>query len=61
LEEVLASANFVTIHIPYSEQTKNLIGKDELAKMKPSAYLLNTSRGGCSGVYFLLAIFQLLS
>jgi D-3-phosphoglycerate dehydrogenase len=46
LEEVLASADFVTIHIPYSEQTKNLIGKDELAKMKPSAYLLNTSRGG---------------
>ncbi len=46
LDEVLASADFVTIHIPYSEQTKNLIGKDELAKMKPLAYLLNTSRGG---------------
>ena len=46
LDELLASADFVTIHIPYSEQTKNLIGKDELAKMKPLAYLLNTSRGG---------------
>ena len=46
LDEVLTGADFVTIHIPYSEQTRNLIGKDELAKMKPSAYLLNTSRGG---------------
>jgi D-3-phosphoglycerate dehydrogenase len=46
LDEVLTSADFVTIHIPYSEQTKNLIGKNELAKMRPSAYLLNTSRGG---------------
>jgi D-3-phosphoglycerate dehydrogenase len=46
LDEVLRNADFVTIHLPYMEQTKNLIGKDELAKMKSTAYLINTARGG---------------
>jgi len=46
LDEILAAADFVTIHIPYSDQTRNLIGREQLAKMKPSAFLVNTSRGG---------------
>ncbi len=46
LNEVLTAADFVTIHTPYAQQTKNLIGKNELAKMKPSAYFVNTARGG---------------
>jgi D-3-phosphoglycerate dehydrogenase len=46
LDEALATADFVTIHIPYSDQTRNMIGKEQLAKMKPSAFFINTSRGG---------------
>ncbi|MGA2989339.1 MAG: phosphoglycerate dehydrogenase [Candidatus Korobacteraceae bacterium] len=46
LDEILSTADFVTIHIPYSEETKNLIGKEQLAKMKPSAFLVNAARGG---------------
>ncbi len=46
LGELLASADFVSIHCPLNERTRNLIGAGELAKMKPTAYLLNTARGG---------------
>lgn len=46
LNELLAQADFVSIHVPYSSETEKMIGKKELARMKPSAYLINTSRGG---------------
>jgi phosphoglycerate dehydrogenase-like enzyme len=46
LDELLAAADFVSVHCPLTEQTRNLIGARELARMKPSAYLLNTARGG---------------
>jgi phosphoglycerate dehydrogenase-like enzyme len=46
LEELLTTADFVSIHCPLTEQTRNLIGRRELALMKRSAYLLNTARGG---------------
>ncbi len=46
LDELLSTADFVSIHCPLSEQTRNLIGKRELSLMKPTAYLLNTARGG---------------
>jgi D-3-phosphoglycerate dehydrogenase len=45
LEDVLAAADFVTLHVPETPQTKNLIGPAELARMKPGACLLNASRG----------------
>lgn len=45
LGELLAQADFVTLHVPETPQTKNMIGKDELATMKKGAYLLNLSRG----------------
>eukprot|EP00871_Galdieria_phlegrea_P005069 jgi/Galph1/5563/GphlegSOOS_G4266.1 len=45
LEEVLANADFVTLHVPKSPQTENMIGKKEIAMMKQGAYLLNASRG----------------
>ena len=44
--ELLAQADIVTIHVPYSPATHHLIGKKELEKMKPSAILINASRGG---------------
>jgi phosphoglycerate dehydrogenase-like enzyme len=46
LDELLASADFVSVHCPLTEQTQNLIGARELGRMKPTAYLLNTARGG---------------
>jgi D-3-phosphoglycerate dehydrogenase / 2-oxoglutarate reductase len=45
LEEVLAAADFVTLHVPETPQTKHMIGEKELAQMKKGAYLLNASRG----------------
>ncbi|EOD47161.1 hypothetical protein GTA08_BOTSDO11986 [Neofusicoccum parvum] len=46
LEELLTAADFFTIHTPLIASTKGMIGKAELAKMKPTARLLNVARGG---------------
>lgn len=45
LDELLRSSDFVSVHVPLTSETKGLLGKKELALMKPSAYLINTSRG----------------
>ena len=45
LDELLAKADFVTIHVPLTEETHHLIGREQLLKMKKTAYLINTSRG----------------
>jgi D-3-phosphoglycerate dehydrogenase / 2-oxoglutarate reductase len=45
LEDVLAEADFVTLHVPETPATRNMIGAAELARMKPGACLLNASRG----------------
>jgi lactate dehydrogenase-like 2-hydroxyacid dehydrogenase len=44
--ELLARADFVVLQVPYSPATHHLIGAAELAKMKPSAILVNAARGG---------------
>lgn len=46
LKDVLRQSDIVSLHVPLTEETKNLIGKDELALMKKSAFLINTARGG---------------
>lgn len=46
LDDVLNDSDYVTIHIPYTEQNRNLISAKELAKIKDGAVLLNYSRGG---------------
>ena len=46
LEELLADSDFVTIHCPLNRETRGMIGKKELALMKPSAFLINAARGG---------------
>ena len=45
-EEVLRRSDVLSLHCPLTEETKNLIGADELAQMKPDAILINTARGG---------------
>lgn len=46
LDELLRQSDFVSIHCPLTEQTRNLIGAPQLALMRPDAYLINTARGG---------------
>jgi len=45
LERVLKESDFVTIHVPLTAETRHFIGKEQLRTMKPSAHLINTSRG----------------
>jgi D-3-phosphoglycerate dehydrogenase len=45
LKELLEQADFVSLHVPATPQTHEMIGKEELAAMKKGAYLLNASRG----------------
>lgn len=46
LETLLKQADIVSLHCPLTEQTKGMIGKDQLALLKKNAILINTSRGG---------------
>ena len=45
LDDLLAQSDFVSIHTPLTEETRHLIGAEELERMKPEAVLVNTSRG----------------
>ncbi|HEY8445676.1 MAG TPA: C-terminal binding protein [Thermomicrobiales bacterium] len=45
LDEVLQAADYLSIHAPLTEETRGLIGERALRLMKPTAYLINTSRG----------------
>ena len=46
LEEVLAQSDFVSVHVPLQPSTRNMIGAEELALMKPGSFLINLARGG---------------
>jgi len=45
LHRVLAESDFVSLHLPLNAQTRGLIGEDELRRMRPTAFLINTARG----------------
>lgn len=46
LEELLIESDFVSVNVPLTQSTEKLIGERELKMMKPTAFLINTSRGG---------------
>ena len=45
LDELLEHSDYITLHCPLNEQTKHMINKDTIAKMKSSAIIINTGRG----------------
>jgi phosphoglycerate dehydrogenase-like enzyme len=44
--EVIGTSDFISLHVPLDESTKNLINREVLREVKPSAILVNISRGG---------------
>src|SRR5688500_12501393 len=46
LHSVLSEADVVTLHLPLTPETRHLMNRENLARMKPGAYLVNTARGG---------------
>lgn len=53
LPELLSTSDYVTLHVPATPQTKNMIGEKELAQMQPGACLLNASRGTVVDIHAL--------
>lgn len=45
LDAVLRNSDYLSLHVPLTDTTRHLIGEPELARMKPTAFLINTSRG----------------
>ncbi len=46
LNELLAQADFISLHVPHTPETHYIIGADEIAKMKDGVYIINCGRGG---------------
>lgn len=46
MQELLRTSDVVTLHVPLTRETRGMIGKAELAMMKPTSIIINTSRGG---------------
>jgi phosphoglycerate dehydrogenase-like enzyme len=58
LSDLLVESDFVTIHCPLNRETKGMIGAAALARLKPSAYLLNAARGGIVDEHELLQVLR---
>ena len=46
IEDVFKNADYISLHLPLTEDTRNMVGEKLLSLMKPSAYIINTARGG---------------
>ncbi len=46
LDELLKRADFITLHVPLTDQTKNILSKENIAKLKPGVRIVNCARGG---------------
>ncbi|BDZ32148.1 NAD(P)-dependent oxidoreductase [Lactiplantibacillus sp. WILCCON 0030] len=58
LEDLLKTADVVSLHVPLTHETQHMLGADQLALMKPSAYLINAARGPLIDEQALLAQLQ---
>lgn len=58
LENLLSTSDFVSLHVPALESTQNMIGKNELSKMKKGSYLINASRGSVVVIEDLVAVLK---
>ena len=58
MDEILSKSDFVSLHIPISKGQPAIIGSNELAKMKKSAYIINCARGGVIDENALLAALE---
>src|SRR5688500_351563 len=58
LDELLARSDYISLHVPATPQTRHMIGAAQLAKLKPSAYLINTARGSLIDTAALAAALQ---
>src|SRR5207244_9496281 len=58
LDELLRSADLVSLHTPLTEKTRNLINAEALAKMKPTAVIVNCARGGVVDLAALAAALE---
>ena len=58
LDELLATSDFITVHLPKTAETMGLIGTDALAKVKPTVHIVNAARGGIVDEAALAAAIQ---
>jgi D-3-phosphoglycerate dehydrogenase len=58
LDQLLTEADFITLHVPLTAATKKLIGSKELAKLKPTARIINCARGGVVDEEALLKVLR---
>ena len=58
LEALCAEADYMSIHAPLTDSTRHMIGVDQLARMKPTAIVVNTSRGGLIDTEALVAALE---
>ena len=57
-QELLKTSDFITIHAPLTDETQHMFGSDEFRAMKPTAFLINTARGGIVNTSALTAALQ---
>lgn len=57
-DEVLSRSDFVSVHVPESEETRGMFGQEQFGQMKPGAYFLNAARGGVVNEAALLRAIQ---
>ena len=58
LDELIARADFITLHLPLTPQTKNMLGSDAFARMKTGVYIVDAARGGVIDEEALLAALE---